>query len=301
MSREQITPPAIPISFQDFLELRNNVNRENANKLHRILNHLDNSFPNDPEARACLRRERLISDAGIRHHDAQALSAMGSNGLASLRHDDHQRLCDYLWEKGFLTGSWQARRMIDTTPHLLFHTINAFLDVKDATLANLRERAIGTYRMWRHSSHLPGYFVRGMMEIFSSIDAPGVVHARETHIFKGAQEARPIKEVTEGYVTRRGNIIYIVSTGASEHGLRTTCLHGARIAVTDKGEQYVTLKGVVMGNTENFVLSAAVYLERVDIRPEELLESLDLVPGEAVPPVVLAKLSHIAEKGVILF
>jgi len=139
------------------------------------------------------------------------------------------------------------------------------------------------------------------MEIFTSVDAPGVVHSRETHVFKGAQEARAIKEVTDGYVTRRGNVIYIVATGASEHGLQTTCLHGARIASTEKGEQYITLKGVVMGNTENFVLSAAVYLERVDSGSEELEESLDLVPEDAVPPVVLAKLSHIAEKGVILF
>lgn len=275
-------------------------------------------------ARKLLHSRELVRSAKIKSLEGaeDRLTQLGTVNLRVLPADEHKRLCEYLWDQGFFNGTWELKKLMSMVKHPFFHVLSDFLDVRDGTVDNLRQRAEGTYRLWRPSSHLPGHYVRGRIDIQADEDDAAVIRSLEVQIYQGEDgktdgnvAARALKEVNYGYVTRKDNIIYILSRDNTWRSLHTMYLHGARMEkTTDERIRYVTMKGVVMTLAENFILAAPVYLERVE--PGELQdgktheaapgagpsgEPLCLIPEDRVPAVVRAKLQHTAKGGVILF
>jgi hypothetical protein len=220
-----------------------------------------------------------------------SLSHYMDDDKRSLNGGDHEKLTRYYWDQGYWTNHATIREALDGINDNLFHSLTQFLGVHIGTQFNSARRCEGTFRLWRPSTHVPGCFVLGMIEI-SYDHASLALKTCEKQRYQSSDGTRSREEIFSGYLIRKSKKYCIVAKDRSVDSLRVTYLHYWH----REQNQVVGLGGVTVGLYDNFAYAAPIYIERYEGSTEDLEQSLDIVPESAVPPSVLARLRR-CQKG----
>ena len=215
------------------------------------------------------------------------LNKTGTDSPKTLHASDHRKLVKYLFERGYWSERGPILDKLAEIPHPFYHALNQFLCIGTSTIENMTAQVPGLYKVWRPSTHRPGFFVRGMAQIEYQPESVSL-SVCETQIFKGEDHSRSRQEIFDGYMTKRSNKYCIVSCDDAKTALRVTMLH--RIQYESDETTVVGMCGAVMGMYENDLYAAPIYFERFDGQLDKLKEALDIIPEKDVPDSILDRL-----------
>ncbi|WP_334187451.1 hypothetical protein [Noviherbaspirillum sp.] len=212
----------------------------------------------------------------------------------------HQALVNYLWRNNWCSDEYRLKEGLARHPDALFYALSAFLETGEQTQRNLREEAVGTYRIWRPSLHFPapGKCIMGMMRI--NVDPQSLaLRVTETHAYKGNDNTNSQGEIFEGCVVQKSQFLFLIARQIPRHRgpPRITVIHNPHY--DDKKGIISSMEGMVTGCYGIKLFSAPVYIERVtDEETAHLPEELDI---RDAPDLVAAKLQFNLKNNVIFF
>ena len=209
-----------------------------------------------------------------------------SNKQTPLPRKGHEMLVRHLWDNRWWGDTW-LHEGIAAHPSALFHAFCSFFSAGEQTSINLKNEAIGTYRLWRASMHVPGKYVLGKLVISNDIQT-GSVRATEIQAFRGSGQVASAREVFEGFIVKKSRYFMIIARQAGKHrgAPRMTMVHNA---VYEDG-LVRALYGVVIGcYGSNHLFSTPIYAERVDEASASAVDD-ELDIQDSIPDAIKSKL-----------
>ncbi len=156
----------------------------------------------------------------------------------------------------------------------LYVEMLGFLGVPEMTRRKSRAALEGTYQLWRHSTSIPGQYLKAIVEIGGSDKANAVrVRVLQRYTPKGSNAdhlGAPGDQIDEGYIFRRSgekHYILILSdeaekTSSNRGGLRLALFRPTSHVYPERIKVF-TLEGMVLGLDEATMIFSGVYMERV--------------------------------------
>ena len=208
---------------------------------------------------------------------------------STLPEDDHKRLAYLLCDEGVFTKPNDVINRLIEIDNPLFHTLVDFLKSGSGTIEKACLSYPGIYKTWRPSSHWPGHFLLGALEIIQEDTC--VIKTRETERFSGLDRAHPLIKVMDGYLFRKDGKIYILSSEEKcRKSLRLIILNSTSFG---DDERAVVMEGIMVGVSKGKIFSTMVYIERWNDSPTtdiEFYKTLDIVKSDEVHELILSRL-----------
>ncbi|MCW5626167.1 MAG: hypothetical protein KIT73_15745 [Burkholderiales bacterium] len=244
---------------------------------------------------ATKRLVKLIADHGVETTDDRIDNFVSMR--AGLAPEAYGILIRHMLREGWCSDS-RLREVTESRSDALFLEIRRFLDVGFHTIDRLKTEIPGLFRVWRASMHVPGAYIRGMLEIEHRPDTDALWTV-ETQAFRGEEEAAPHDEIFEGYIMKKSHYYVMFSRQQQGHAgpPRVTVIHN----VLRHSGLIQAMEGVMTGTYgANSLFSTPIYIERVlEEERAALRDSLDIVA--TIPSSVRAKLRFRVENDVIRY
>ena len=222
--------------------------------------------------------------------------------------DRKRAVLDYIQSQDVLAPVLRdAAERVNAT---LFSELTKFLGIESVTLNHATEYLTGTYQIWRHSVSIPGWYIKGFLQIEAK---ENVLFAKSHHRYipseADAEHIKPRFEDLQGYMFRQpGGRCFLFLSDRARRQVRI-CIFSATAPVTHQyddtaqGKPHMTrvvfsLCGMELGTDEGRSLTTPLYVERVSDETPPLYseanrrfrDSLKIYPAEKVPAKILAVL-----------
>lgn len=276
----------MPDSREDYQDLTT----ENSEVLRKKIKGLRGSLPRTEAGKLSYKVLREKCRLGINESE---LSNFVNGRRKTLDPHDHRALVGYLFDLNLWMESSYVRRVMETKDYL-YHAVTLFLNIGKNTQNDVRIKAIGTYVLYRPSTHLLGCYVRGSLSVACD-DENDAVRTLETHRYSGEDGSCPLSQEYGGYLFRKDSKYLILSLDATQRALRIIKLHGIRH--DDKGQRILTMRGTVMEHDMTEIVCLPIYLERTSGQHDK--KYFDILPEAAVPKTILGYLKEIRRSGLI--
>lgn len=219
-------------------------------------------------------------------------------GNQKLGKNAYEILVRYLWENDWCTDRFMKIGFAKE-PQALFHALAVFLDLDTQRITAMAQELPGRYVLWRPSMHIPGEFVRGMLDVERKEDSYAL-EAVETQGFKGEEEgAMAHTEVFEGFILRKSQYYVMIARQREQHAgpPRITVIHN----VLTRDGLIQAMQGMVIGcYGTNELFAAPVFLERASGKVAEELPNTIAITAK-IPRAVKPKMHMNLQDGVIRF
>lgn len=198
----------------------------------------------------------------------------------------YKHIIEYMEKKNLLIHL-ESHSLLDEIDDPLFHSLNYFLEIKEYSLENIRNRSPGKYILYTNSLFRPNHFVVGAIWIY--VDKyTNAIKTKELQIYSGKDGSRMKREKYEGYLIRKSKKYIIISKDKSVSSLQIYFLpHFFR-----EEKEIITFEGLVIGMVGGRAFSRPVILERFDGEDEELISKLDVYPEDRIPAFILSILKN---------
>lgn len=212
--------------------------------------------------------------------DSSKLSRFINNENTSLTSQDHSALVNFLFEKGYWTERPDLEK-IKSVDDYLFHAMTLYLNIGEATINSVDQRAAGNYVVFRPSIHRLGEVIRGCLKI--SKTSSGALLTTEYHCFSGHDGSKKLAQTFDGYLLRKDKKYFLFGQDVAQRGLRITYING----VLHQSKEISVMHGAALELFMEHVVALPVYCERTDKPFERLKAEADILPVGKTPSTVM--------------